>query len=123
MAGRNVFMGYLDEEAKTRETIDDDGLLHSGDVGKVDADGFLFITGRIKGLQNMSFASPESICDVGSAIELDGVKTQKAIIEMRWWTVINNHVLVSTSFASGEKSVYFFTNNCCNLIDHFNNKE
>ena len=56
MAGRNVFMGYLDEETKTRETIDDDGLLHSGDIGKVDADGFLFITGRIKGLQPVFFA-------------------------------------------------------------------
>jgi len=49
MVGRNVFMGYLDEEAKTREAIDGQGRLHSGDVGKVDADGFLYITGRIKG--------------------------------------------------------------------------
>jgi len=49
MAGRNVFMGYLDEEEKTRETIDADGYLHSGDIGKFDADGFLYITGRIKG--------------------------------------------------------------------------
>ena len=49
MAGRHVFMGYLNEEAKTRETFDDDGYLHSGDVGKRDDKGFLGITGRIKG--------------------------------------------------------------------------
>lgn len=49
MAGRHVFMGYLNEEAKTRETFDDDGCLHSGDVGKKDEKGFLYITGRIKG--------------------------------------------------------------------------
>jgi long-chain-fatty-acid--CoA ligase ACSBG len=51
MSGRNVFMGYIDEPEKTLETIDDDnGLLHSGDVGRVDSNGFLFITGRIKEL-------------------------------------------------------------------------
>lgn len=37
--GRHVFMGYLNEEKKTREVIDDDGWLHSGDIGRVDKDG------------------------------------------------------------------------------------
>ena len=49
MRGRHVFMGYLNNEEKTRETIDDEGWLHSGDIGKIDEDGFLYITGRIKG--------------------------------------------------------------------------
>ena len=42
-------MGYLNMEDKTREAVDDQGWLHSGDVGKKDEDGFLYITGRIKG--------------------------------------------------------------------------
>ncbi len=42
-------MGYLNNEEKTENTIDDEGWLHTGDVGKVDEEGFLFITGRIKG--------------------------------------------------------------------------
>lgn len=37
--GRHVFMGYLNEERKTREAIDEDGWLHSGDIGRVDKDG------------------------------------------------------------------------------------
>jgi len=48
--GRNIMMGYLKNEAATKETIDSQGYLHSGDLGKVDKHGFLFITGRIKEL-------------------------------------------------------------------------
>ncbi|XP_053156809.1 long-chain-fatty-acid--CoA ligase ACSBG2 isoform X2 [Hemicordylus capensis] len=48
--GRHIFMGYLNMEDKTKEAIDDEGWLHSGDLGKHDADGFLYITGRIKEL-------------------------------------------------------------------------
>ncbi|XP_033858027.1 long-chain-fatty-acid--CoA ligase ACSBG2-like isoform X1 [Acipenser ruthenus] len=48
--GRHVFMGYLNMEDKTEESLDSDGWLHSGDLGKHDKEGFLFITGRIKEL-------------------------------------------------------------------------
>ncbi|XP_027222040.1 long-chain-fatty-acid--CoA ligase ACSBG2 [Penaeus vannamei] len=50
MKGRSVFMGYLHMPEKTSETIDDEGWLHSGDIGRFDEDGFLYITGRIKEL-------------------------------------------------------------------------
>ncbi|XP_037679882.1 long-chain-fatty-acid--CoA ligase ACSBG2 isoform X2 [Choloepus didactylus] len=46
--GRHVFMGYLEREDATREAIDEEGWLHSGDLGRVDSQGFLYITGRIK---------------------------------------------------------------------------
>ncbi|XP_068165644.1 long-chain-fatty-acid--CoA ligase ACSBG2-like [Antennarius striatus] len=48
--GRHVFMGYLNMPEKTEETLDAEGWLHSGDLGKHDKDGFLFVTGRIKEL-------------------------------------------------------------------------
>jgi len=48
MRGRNVFMGYLGAEEKTREVFDTEGWHHSGDVGTVDSDGYYTITGRIK---------------------------------------------------------------------------
>lgn len=49
-SGRNVMMGYLKGETQTKETIDEEGWLHSGDCGKIDEDGFMTITGRIKEL-------------------------------------------------------------------------
>ncbi|KAG5847262.1 hypothetical protein ANANG_G00124130 [Anguilla anguilla] len=50
MWGRHVFMGYLNMPDKTAEALDDEGWLRSGDLGRCDADGFLYITGRIKEL-------------------------------------------------------------------------
>lgn len=46
--GPIVFEGYLHDEDATANTIDDDGWLHTGDIGVVDDDGFLSITGRKK---------------------------------------------------------------------------
>ena len=43
-------MGYLKNEKATRETIDALGFVKSGDKGKIDKDGHLRITGRIKEL-------------------------------------------------------------------------
>jgi len=50
MRGRHVFKGYFKNEEATKETIDPEGWLHSGDVGIIDAKGFLKITDRIKEL-------------------------------------------------------------------------
>lgn len=47
LKGPHVFMGYYNDPQKTRETIVD-GWLHTGDVGRFDADGHLIITDRKK---------------------------------------------------------------------------
>lgn len=46
--GYNVMKGYYKMEQATKEAIDSEGFLHSGDLGVMDEDGYLSITGRLK---------------------------------------------------------------------------
>ncbi len=48
LRSNTVFAGYYHEEEATRETLDDEGFVHTGDVGHIDEDGFLVITDRKK---------------------------------------------------------------------------
>lgn len=50
MRGRHIMMGYLKNDKATADTIDMQGFVRSGDKGKIEKDGHLKITGRIKEL-------------------------------------------------------------------------
>ena len=46
--GYGVMLGYWEDPERTEQTIDPEGWLHSGDLGEMDAEGYVKITGRIK---------------------------------------------------------------------------
>jgi len=50
MRGYHVFAGYLKDDVATKAAVDEDHWLHTGDIGTIDADGFLQITDRKKDL-------------------------------------------------------------------------
>ena len=48
--GENIMIGYYKMEKETAEVLDSEGWLHTGDLGRIDSDGFLFICGRSKNM-------------------------------------------------------------------------
>lgn len=78
LKGRNMTRGYMHDAEKTAELLDDEDWLHTGDLGRVDEEGFVYITGRKKDLiitaggKNVAPAEMESylkeIPGVGQAV-------------------------------------------------------
>lgn len=85
MAGENVYRGYWRDLAATAETVKE-GWFHTGDIGQLDADGFLTITGRKK----------ELIVTAG------GKNVAPAVLEDR----LRAHPLVSQCMVVGDQQPY-----------------
>ena len=66
MKSPGLMLGYYKDEALTRETFTPDGWLHTGDKGRLEGDGYLRITGRVKDLFKTSkgkYVAPSPIED------------------------------------------------------------
>jgi long-chain acyl-CoA synthetase len=82
LKGGNIFRGYYNNEEATKEVVTDDGWFHTGDLGSLDGEGFLKITGRKK----------EIIVTAG------GKNVAPAVLEDR----MRAHALVSQSMVVGD---------------------
>ena len=78
--GGHVFQGYLNDPEKTAETIDDEGWLHSGDIGEIDEDGYLRIVDRKKELIITAGGKNISPANLEAALKLIPIVGQAAAI-------------------------------------------
>lgn len=78
MKGPNLMAGYFRQPEATSEAIDNQGFLKTGDMAKIDEEGFLYITGRIKemiivGGENVFPREVEEVLNKHEAVNASGV--------------------------------------------------
>jgi len=78
--GPSVMMGYWGDEDATREAIDDEGWLCSGDQARIRHDGFIIITGRIKDILVLANGEKVAPADMEFAIAEDPLFEQIIVI-------------------------------------------
>ena len=73
--GSSIMLGYYENEEATKAALDDDGWFHTGDLARIDKDGFIYISGRKKSvivLNNGKNVFPEEIETLLNKVE--GIK-------------------------------------------------
>ena len=99
--GPNVMLEYYGNEEATKETIEPDGWLHTGDICRIDEEGYIFIAGRQKSvivLKNGKNIFPEEMEALVNKI--DGVK------ESMIYPVLNNDASDENDIKIGVEVVY-----------------
>ncbi|HLK85918.1 MAG TPA: long-chain fatty acid--CoA ligase [Candidatus Binataceae bacterium] len=78
--GANVMAGYFKLERETREAIDEEGWLHTGDIAQIDADGFITITDRKKEIIVLSGGKNVSPANLETRLNSDPAIAQSCVI-------------------------------------------
>ena len=80
--GPNVFNGYLKNREKTKEVFSDDGWFITGDLGRIDEDGFLFIEGRLSRFSKIGgeMVSHESVEDAVTKVLEEGGNSSNQVL-------------------------------------------
>jgi long-chain acyl-CoA synthetase len=78
--GPNVMKGYYNREQETRETIDADGWLHTGDIAQIDSDGYIKITDRKKEIIVLSGGKNISPANLETRLVSDPYIAQACVI-------------------------------------------
>jgi len=78
--GQNVMQGYWKNPDATEAIIDDSGWLHTGDKARIDDDGYIYITGRLKEIIVLSNGEKISPVDMEIAIAADPLFDQIMVI-------------------------------------------
>lgn len=96
--GDSLMLGYLNQEELTKNTIDSDGWLHTGDVAYLDEDGYLFIKSRIKDIFKTSTG------EYVNAVEIEQKLSKNRYIEFA--VVISQNRKYTTALLFVDKEKY-----------------
>ncbi|TVO71444.1 AMP-dependent synthetase/ligase [Sedimenticola selenatireducens] len=78
--GAAIMLGFWNNQAETDRVIDQDGWFHTGDIARIDPDGHVYITGRIKDIIVLANGEKVSPADMEIAIAMDALFEQVLII-------------------------------------------
>ncbi len=78
--GPSVMLGYWENPEATAQAIDAEGWLHTGDKARIDAEGHVFITGRIKDIIVLGSGEKVPPADMEMAIQLDPLFDQVLVL-------------------------------------------
>ncbi len=78
--GSAVMLGFWNNPEETERVIDRDGWFHTGDIARIDDQGYVFITGRIKDIIALANGEKVSPADMEIAISMDGLIEQVLVI-------------------------------------------
>lgn len=73
-------LGFWNRPDETSRIIEQDGWLHTGDIARIDADGYVYITGRLKDIIVLANGEKVSPADMELAISLDPLVEQVMVI-------------------------------------------